>query len=154
MRGALGVVAGLACAAVIACSATPRPASTMPAAAPPQPATPRAAEPVPSDPHAAIEYYAEQIDAQRKQLQLPEAVLPMSTQPTAAIPRAAEDTTCHPAASATCGDVCRMSDSICDNSEKICKLADDLGDDPWAAGKCTSARQTCGDAHKRCCECT
>lgn len=155
MRGALGVVAGLACAAVIACSASPR-QSTMRPAAPPQPVTasPQAAEVEQTDPHAQIEYYAEQIDAQRKQMQLPEAVLPMSSQPMAPIPHAAEDTTCHPAASTSCGDVCRLSDSICDNSVKICKLADELGGDEWAAGKCASAKQTCGDAHKRCCECS
>jgi hypothetical protein len=154
VKGALGVVAGLACAAIIACSASPKTAMT-PASQPPVPATAHGAEPVPSDPHAAIEYYAEQIDAQRKQMQLPETVLPMSSQPVAPISaHASDDTTCHPASTATCGDVCRMSDSICDNSGKICKLADDLGDDEWAAGKCASAKQTCGDAHKRCCECT
>lgn len=158
MKGALGVVAGLACAVVIACSASPKPMAVAPAA-PPQPVTAGAhsaqPEPVPSDPHAAIEYYTEQIEAERKQLQMPEAVLPMSTQPTAPLPpHANADATCHPAASSSCGDVCRMSDTICDNSGKICKISDDLGDDPWAAGKCASAKQTCGDAHKRCCECT
>ena len=159
MKGALGVVAGLACAAVIACSASPK-QSVVPSA-PPQPMTAGAhaaqpqPEPVPSDPHAAIEYYAEQIEAQRRQMQLPEAVLPMSTQPTAPLPpHAGEDATCHPAASSSCGDVCRLSDTICDNSGKICKIADDIGDDEWAAGKCASAKQTCGDAHKRCCECS
>ena len=155
MKGALGVVAGLACAAVIACSAAPK--TAMAPSALPQPATARGAqsEPVPSDPHAAIEYYTEQIEAERKQLQMPEAVLPMSTQPAAPLPpRVAEDTTCHPASSSTCSDVCRMSDTICDNSAKICKISDDLGDDEWAAGKCASGKQTCGDAHKRCCECT
>jgi len=164
MKGALGVVAGLALAGVIACSASPKNTAT-PAAPQTMPASSHGAEavpgttvrpePVPSDPHAAIEYYAEQIEAQRKQMQLPEAVLPMSTQPAAPLPPHANvDAACHPAASSSCGDVCRLSDSICDNSGKICKIADDIGDDEWAAGKCTSSKQTCGDAHKRCCECS
>ena len=167
MKRALGVIAGLACAAILACSAGPKAAKEP--TAPPTAASAHGAEPVPgqprpgqtmpgqavpSDPHAAIEYYAQQIDAQRQQLQLPEAVLPMSSQPMALPPHAADDTTCHPAASTSCGDVCRLSDTICDNAGKICKISDDLGDDEWAAGKCTSAKQTCGDGHKRCCECS
>jgi len=159
VKTALGIVAGLACAAFVACSAGNK--ATVAPMAPqnnaPASAGAHSAEPPTSDPRGQIEYYAQQIDAQRKQIGLPEAVLPMSTQPMSAVPtppHAAEDTSCHAGASSTCHDVCTLSDSICDNSNKICKLADDLGDDEWAAGKCASAKQTCTDAHKRCCECS
>ena len=55
----------------------------------------------------------------------------------------------------TCGDVCSLADAICDNAEQICILADDLGkDDKWAQEKCASAKASCRDAKKKCCECS
>lgn len=54
----------------------------------------------------------------------------------------------------TCGDVCTLSDDICDNAERICTLADELGkDDQFAQEKCTSAKASCRESQQRCCDC-
>lgn len=55
---------------------------------------------------------------------------------------------------ATCGDVCNLSDAICDNAESICSIAAELGDDPWAKGKCDNAKASCKEARQRCCDCS
>lgn len=54
---------------------------------------------------------------------------------------------------ATCGEVCSLADAICDNAEQICILAEELGDD-WSRDKCNSAKASCRDAKKRCCQCS
>ena len=58
------------------------------------------------------------------------------------------------AAEGTCGDVCNLKDAICDNADSICRIDDELGDDAWAAGKCTSAKASCKEATNRCCGCS
>ncbi|HEX7837935.1 MAG TPA: hypothetical protein VF469_10760, partial [Kofleriaceae bacterium] len=63
------------------------------------------------------------------------------------------DPACHPQASARCKDACTLSDSICNNQQRICDLAKQLAGDDWAAGKCTSARASCQAAHASCCSC-
>lgn len=155
--GAPGLVLGVAAALVVACAASPKQAAA-PAAPPPTASTAHGAEPLApptQDPRGQIEWYSNQIEAQRKQLGMPETVLQeMSAPPETSPPHAAQDASCHAGASETCHSVCTLSDSICDNADKICKISDDLGDDEWAAGKCASARSTCGDAHKRCCTCS
>jgi hypothetical protein len=56
---------------------------------------------------------------------------------------------------ATCGDVCNLADAICDNAERICTLADELGpDDHLAQDKCASAKASCREAKQRCCACS
>ena len=52
-----------------------------------------------------------------------------------------------------CADVCTLAEHICDNAEQICILADDLGDQ-WSRDKCNSAKASCRDAKKRCCQCS
>jgi len=52
-----------------------------------------------------------------------------------------------------CGDVCSLGDAICDNAERICTLADELGNDHLAQDKCTSAKASCREAKQRCCSC-
>jgi len=52
-----------------------------------------------------------------------------------------------------CADVCGLKDSICDNAERICGIADKLGDDDWAREKCTSAKASCKEATEKCCGC-
>ncbi|HEY4245085.1 MAG TPA: hypothetical protein VGM88_34955 [Kofleriaceae bacterium] len=53
-----------------------------------------------------------------------------------------------------CGDVCSLGDDICDNAERICTLADELGkDDVDAQDKCHSAKASCREAKQRCCDC-
>ena len=55
---------------------------------------------------------------------------------------------------ATCGDVCTLGDDICDNAERICTLADELGkDDQFAQEKCSSAKASCREGRQRCCDC-
>jgi hypothetical protein len=146
MKRAAGVVLLL----FVACMSSPK-ATMAPQARPVSASQPPL---IPSDPKAQIQYYADEIEKQRQQLGMPEAVLPMSSQPIAATPRSNDDAQCHAAKTESCNSVCTLSDSICDNAEKICKISDELGDDEWASDKCKSARVTCSDAHKRCCECT
>src|SRR5204862_6889849 len=46
----------------------------------------------------------------------------------------------------TCQDTCSLKEGICDNAESICRIADDLDGDPWADGKCKSAKASCKEA--------
>jgi hypothetical protein len=84
----------------------------------------------------------------------PSATAPAAPQPFSTPVSSKTDTTCHPAATQTCTDSCQLSDTICDNADKICKLAAELVGDTWAAGKCDTAKQTCDAAHAKCCACT
>ena len=52
-----------------------------------------------------------------------------------------------------CADVCDLADYICHAEEDICRIADELGDDDWARGKCDSAKASCTEAKKRCTDC-
>lgn len=52
-----------------------------------------------------------------------------------------------------CDDVCGLADAICENAEVICDIADELAPDPWAEGKCDSAKASCHEAQARCCAC-
>ncbi|MBP8806799.1 MAG: hypothetical protein KBG48_32510 [Kofleriaceae bacterium] len=52
-----------------------------------------------------------------------------------------------------CADVCELGAAICENAEDICAIAAELGDDPWAADKCDSAKASCREAQERCCGC-
>lgn len=55
----------------------------------------------------------------------------------------------------SCGEVCNLADAICDNAERICIVADELGkDDYLAQEKCTSAKASCREAKQRCCNCS
>ena len=58
-----------------------------------------------------------------------------------------------PAVSEQCSDVCNIKDAICDNAEDICRLADELEGDVWAADKCSSAKASCKEAKEICCGC-
>ena len=52
-----------------------------------------------------------------------------------------------------CADVCSLAEAICDNAEQICILADELGkNDDWAQRKCMSAKASCRDSKKKCCQ--
>lgn len=55
----------------------------------------------------------------------------------------------------TCNDVCNLSDAICDNAERICEIAAELGpDDKLGVEKCESAKASCREAQQRCCRCS
>lgn len=51
-----------------------------------------------------------------------------------------------------CGDICNVSDAICQNRDRICDIAQRLPGDSWAESKCESARRSCEEA-KEACEC-
>jgi hypothetical protein len=52
-----------------------------------------------------------------------------------------------------CRDSCTLAASICDNAGRICRLAQQLSGDDWAAGKCTDAGAVCRQATADCCGC-
>jgi hypothetical protein len=52
-----------------------------------------------------------------------------------------------------CHDVCSIADAICDNADRICRIAGELPGDAWAADKCDSAKASCREARERCCGC-
>ena len=52
-----------------------------------------------------------------------------------------------------CKDVCNLADHICENADAICDLADELKSNQWARDKCASAKASCKDGKKRCCDC-
>lgn len=78
----------------------------------------------------------------------PNTVFAMSRQSASAA-----DQTCPHRVPDACGDVCNLAEAICDNAESICAIAAELGDDPWARGKCTSAKASCREARQQCCNC-
>ena len=53
----------------------------------------------------------------------------------------------------SCTDVCSLADAICENAGRICRIADELGGDAWADGKCSSAKASCKQARQGCCRC-
>jgi hypothetical protein len=48
-----------------------------------------------------------------------------------------------------CTDIKVLSDSICDNAERICKIAGELGPDDPARASCDKAQRSCKDAQER-----
>ncbi|HUH04102.1 MAG TPA: hypothetical protein VML75_19025 [Kofleriaceae bacterium] len=53
-----------------------------------------------------------------------------------------------------CRDTCTLADHICENAENICRIADgELRGDQWAKDKCSSAKASCDEAAKECCNC-
>jgi hypothetical protein len=76
---------------------------------------------------------------------------------TSAAPQAPEapEAAC-PAAAAeplVCRDACTLATSICDNAGRICRIAQQLAGDDWAAGKCADANAVCRQATADCCDC-
>ena len=106
---------------------------------------------MPPDPHAEITALEQDIMA--KGGVFTSASLTMDVQPMSTFPKSTDES-CHPAASQTCTDSCKLSDGICDDAAKICEIAGKLPGDTWAAGKCDSGKASCGDAHKSCCACS
>ena len=52
-----------------------------------------------------------------------------------------------------CIDTCKLETSICDNAVKICRIADELGNDEWASEKCDSGKASCKEANQQCVDC-
>lgn len=110
---------------------------------------------MPGSRHDEIARYAEAIDADRAQLGLPAPAgdgAPNASPMSSDVPNPPAPT-CARSAADTCAQTCTLSDSICDNANKICTIANQLAADDWAAKKCVDAKSTCGAATRRCCEC-
>ncbi|MCE9574088.1 MAG: hypothetical protein K8W52_13160 [Deltaproteobacteria bacterium] len=54
---------------------------------------------------------------------------------------------------AACTDTCTLATAICDDAAAICRLADDLVGDAWAADRCAAGKASCQAAKQRCCDC-
>jgi hypothetical protein len=48
-----------------------------------------------------------------------------------------------------CPEIQSLSDAICDNAGRICRIADELGDDAAARASCQKAQRMCQEAQKR-----
>jgi uncharacterized protein with beta-barrel porin domain len=142
MKGLVGLVAGACMALAIACAASVAPMAVAPQMAPASG----------SSSHDQIQELANQLDAKRVELKLPEQH--GVTNGATSMGNTPEIPACARAQSDTCTQTCTLSDSICDNSKKICELADQLAGDAWAAQKCADGKATCTAATQRCCECT
>ena len=146
---AVALVAG-ACAGVVACGG---------AKAPMKMEQTSGAKPPPPPPgggaHGQIEQLEAEIAASRTQLELAEPTDPelqgVPAEPLSK-PPALQDPQCKPAKTETCTTSCTLSDSICGNAEKICKLAVQINDD-WARGRCAKANKTCEASRTKCCGC-
>ena len=145
LSGLAGVVAGACGAVAIAACATAR--------APASSAGPAPAVATGTDGRSEIQRLDRELAAARDKLGLPEP-LDLGSGPASplAVPPQPEST-CHPATTDTCSDTCTLADAICTDAGRICALAKQLPDDPWAAGRCTSGDQSCVAAHARCCGC-
>ena len=64
-----------------------------------------------------------------------------------------EDPSCKHGAGDVCTKSCTLADSICKNAKRICEIASNMGNDPWANDKCTSGTEACRVAHENCCSC-
>jgi hypothetical protein len=110
---------------------------------------------LPASPHDQIEQLEADIAAKRIELKVDEpteqASQSASMQPLGALP-STQDPKCHPAQNDTCKGSCTLSDSICSNADKICRLAVEMNDD-WARGRCAKANKTCELSKTKCCGC-
>jgi hypothetical protein len=108
---------------------------------------------------AEIEQLDRDIDAKLGEMNVarPAAVPPASSMDPVAMGArnltSAQDAQCSPGPSETCTRSCTLADSICTNAARICKLADDLGEDAWARDKCANSSESCRVAHESCCSC-
>ncbi len=157
----LGLVAGALCAIAIACGGSAKYA-TAPGAAP-EARMPIAAGPA-GDPRAELDALSRQIDADLAELGLPRPPAPATAciQPpcdaeamsAGTAPAHTADPACKPGGGETCRDACRLSDSICDSSGRICRIAADLGGgDAYANEKCAGGKASCEASRTKCCGC-
>lgn len=168
MKVWLGLLCGALIAAGIACGgATQKSAARSPVAASAE-RRPIAAGPEPGTRGIVgrndIDELDRQIDADLARLGIEKATPPPSAcvdppcdataLSVSVAPSAANDPTCKPGAAETCKESCRLSDSICSASQKICRIAGDLGGgDRYANEKCETAKVSCARSHEKCCGC-
>jgi hypothetical protein len=155
----LGVLAGALCAIAIACGGSSKYAqspATSGAAAPPMPGGGAG--------RAEIDELSRKIDADLAAMGVERPAAPMAAcirPPCAAEalstgvrPAHAAEPECRPGAGEVCRDSCQLSDSICDSSGRICRIASELGgDDAYANEKCASGKASCDAARTKCCGC-
>ena len=55
--------------------------------------------------------------------------------------------------SQVCIATCTIETSICKNAQSICRLADNIPDNQWAAEKCSSGKASCKEATQQCADC-
>jgi hypothetical protein len=160
VRPWLGLVAGALCAIAIACGGSAKQAMT--------PGAPAAAEAMPSPPGAGargdLDELSRKIDADLAAMGLSRPAAPATAciQPpcdveamSAGAPAThAADPSCKPGGGDACLDSCRLSDSICDSSGRICRIASELGGaDAYANEKCASGKASCDVSRTKCCGC-
>jgi len=115
---------------------------------------------MPNDPHNEIDRLAKEIDDQLANIGVAtmtpascEAMHTCTAVPYDAKPRI-EDPTCKPGTTDLCTQSCTLSDSVCTNAGKICKLATQLGGaDAYANEKCQSGNDSCKRTRDKCCGC-
>jgi hypothetical protein len=156
----LGLAAGALCAIAIACGGAKSAMSPPPTAAAAG-AMPRAGD---SHSHDEIDELSRKIDADLATLGVPRPAPPLAAciQPpcvaealSAGIrPGHGAEPDCRPGAGDVCRDSCQLSDSICDSSGRICRIASELGGgDAYANEKCASGKASCDAARTKCCGC-
>jgi hypothetical protein len=146
---ALALVLGLALGGFVACGGS---RSSLKSGAAPATSMPGGADAPEADPRGQITQLDAQITADLEKLAMPRPTEPPSI--SAEAMSAGGAPACQVPASPTCADSCKLADSICDNAGRICKLAGQLENDPWANEKCSSGTASCEAARKRCCDCT
>lgn len=116
---------------------------------------------MPPNPRAEIDRLSKEIDDALAQAGLATPQPPACAQAgtCSATPMAlapiANDATCKPASTQTCTQSCTLATSICDNSDRICKIAGELGGaDAYANEACERGKEACSAARTRCCGCT
>jgi len=141
----------LACILITACGGAKSASTRAPNAAPEA----GAASPLAPDPMQQIDDLEHQIATDSDQLQLGAIRLPETVPPPQPLDTSSTtDPRCKPAKHETCKTSCALSDAICTNAGKICRIArDDLPGDTKAAGKCARANTTCDKSHEKCCGC-
>jgi hypothetical protein len=144
----------VACLAAIACGAGAARSSAPPVA----PSTYARPEVGPRDVHAEIEELDRSISAKLARADIPPPVATCSgatcaTAMSEPIATPGIDPACRPQPGDRCSNRCTLTTSICRDQERICRLAQQLLDDEWAANKCTQARASCQAAQDSCCDC-
>jgi hypothetical protein len=154
----LGVLAGALCAIAIACGGAKS------AMAPPPSTTAGGVPPRAEGPHAEIDELSRQIDANLATMGLARPAPPLDAcvQPpcdaqglsAGARPAHTAEPSCRPGGGDVCRDSCQLSDSICDSSGRICRIASELGGaDAYANERCASGKASCDAARTKCCGC-
>ena len=153
----LPLLAGALCAIAIACGGAAKHAAA--------PSTsPGAMEPTGGGGRAELDALSRKIDEDLAALGLARPIVPLGAcvQPPcnaealgAGIrPAHAAELECRPGAGDVCRDSCQLSDSICDSSGRICRIASELGGgDAYANEKCASGKASCDVARTKCCGC-